>query len=1033
MSIHQTYFDITRDAQQVYGDKTVVLMQVGTFFEVYGVYDSISQTFYGSKIFEISRICDLAIAGKKHQVAISQFEPGMNRKGELRMCGFQPMLFERHVGKLEEEGYTLLIYIQTESTTNSFHLVCPEWFLNMPERIERAREKTDKIPHFIKNSNKNGIDRILIEVISPGSSMRQSQKRQSNYIASLWVTKYKGFRSRRPPKMIIGIGMCNVFTGETRVYEFTTDWNITPASVEPVSNILSTFQPREYLLVFDKEKSEYLENYIGITDELIHHFTPESHPFIREFEKQTIQTTLLSKWYDIHDYETFQHSSLLNEYPFGTMAFIHLLNFLQEHNSMMIRQLTTPKIGTSNETMVLANHSLQQLNITSKETGRFKSVERWVNRCITTMGRRQLYDFLTHPTTNVDRMTAWYDATSELWNTPISDFRTQLYKIGDIERDYRRVILRGITPRQFGDMVQSLYHVESILQQDMFERSFWDNILVFESLHTLRETREQLNEICDKMRKYINIEQCMDTQGFQFEHNIFNFVSDNVGIRELCEMDKQYEKSKHSLDEIIRWVQEVMSQCDKRKATEYCKIHETDKKIYITMTKKRASTLKKECKSVPSDNPIIQELIREMKTIPDIGGKASCAITSPSLRKLCDEISEIREKRTEYIRREYYAYLDTLDNSVIRESMYAIVRLIAVVDIVWNNIYIAKKYDYCRPCIQQKEQGYIDARQLRHILIEQIQENEIYIPNDVKLDTIRGLLVYGTNAVGKSSLIRSLGINVILAQSGLFVPCSAFEFSPFSRLFTRILGNDNIFKGLSTFMVEMTELNTILNYADEHSLVLGDELCSGTEIPSAISIFTSALEDLVEKNTCFMFATHFHELTKLKTIQTMNTVKMVHLSVKYDAETDCLVYERKLKPGSGQANYGLEVCRSIHMPQSFLERANQIRLEICPVERGVEAYKKNSYSSKKIRTTECEVCGDLTTEIHHLTPQECAGQNGRIKTENVSFHKNHPANLICVCEKCHLNFHKNMTTSKGHRRVKTTKGYKIIPHGETLK
>jgi DNA mismatch repair protein MutS len=1026
MSIHQVYFDITRNAQQVYGDKTIVLMQVGTFFEVYGVYDSKYQTFYGSKIFEISRVCDLAIAGKKHQVDINQFKPGENRKGELKMCGFQPMLFERHIGKLEEEGFTLLIYIQTESTTNSFHLVCPEWFQNMSEKLEKARDKKDKIPHFIKNDNKNGTDRILIEVISPGVSMRQTQKRQSNYIASLWVTKYKGYRSRRSPKMIIGIGLCNVFTGETRVYEFTTDWNITPSSVEHVSNILYTFQPREYLLVFDNETSEYLENYIGITDELIHHFTPESHPFIKEFEKQTVQSALLSKWYDIHDYETFQHSSLLNEYPFGTMAFIHLLNFLQEHNSMMIRLLATPKIGTSNETMILANHSLQQLNMTSKETGRFKSVEQWVNRCITTMGRRQLYDLLTHPTTNVERITAWYDASSKLWDNEISDFRTQLYKIGDIECDYRRVILRGITPRQFGDMIQSLCHVENILQQEMFECNFWDNILAFESSHTLRETREHLNKLCNKMRKYINIEQCTSVQGFQFEHNIFNYVKDHQGIRELCEMDKQYEKSKQSLAEIMSWIQNVMTQFDKRKATEYCKIHETDKKIYITMTKKRASLLKKECKSVPSDNPVIQELIHEMKTIPDIGGKSSCAIISPSLRKLCDEISEIREKRSEFIRREYYAFLDTLDNSVIRDNIYAIVRLIAVIDIVWNNIYIAKKYDYCRPRIHQKEQGYIDARQLRHILIEQIQENEIYIPNDVTLDNTRGFLVYGTNAVGKSSLIRSLGINVILAQSGLFVPCSEFSFSPFSQLFTRILGNDNIFKGLSTFMVEMTELNTILNYADEHSLVLGDELCSGTEIPSAISIFTSALEELVARNTCFMFATHFHELTKLESIQTMNTLKMVHLSVKYDAESDCLVYERKLKPGSGQANYGLEVCRSIHMPQTFLERANQIRLEICPLERGVEGYKKNSYSSKKIRTTECEVCGDLTTEIHHLTPQEFAGKDGRIKNEASSFHKNHPANLICVCEKCHLNFHKNMT-SQGHRRVKTTNGYKIIP------
>jgi DNA mismatch repair protein MutS len=114
-----------------------------------------------------------------------------------------------------------------------------------------------------------------------------------------------------------------------------------------------------------------------------------------------------------------------------------------------------------------------------------------------------------------------------------------------------------------------------------------------------------------------------------------------------------------------------------------------------------------------------------------------------------------------------------------------------------------------------------------------------------------GILLYGTNAVGQSSLIRSIGICIILAQAGMFVPCSEFTFNPYDKIFTRILGNDDIFKGLSTFAVEMSELRTILNCSNENSLILGDELCSGTENDSALSIFPAGLDHLHKKKKHF--------------------------------------------------------------------------------------------------------------------------------------------------------------------------------------
>ena len=146
---------------------------------------------------------------------------------------------------------------------------------------------------------------------------------------------------------------------------------------------------------------------------------------------------------------------------------------------------------------------------------------------------------------------------------------------------------------------------------------------------------------------------------------------------------------------------------------------------------------------------------------------------------------------------------------------------------------------------------------MRHALIEHLNKEEAYVPNDISLEVDKnGMLLYGTNAVGKSSLIKSIGISIVLAQSGMFVPCSSFVYFPYKSVFTRILGNDNIFKGLSTFAVEMCELRTILTNCCENSLVLGDELCSGTEIDSALAIFASGVNYLCKKKATSVSYTH---------------------------------------------------------------------------------------------------------------------------------------------------------------------------------
>jgi DNA mismatch repair protein MutS len=242
--------------------------------------------------------------------------------------------------------------------------------------------------------------------------------------------------------------------------------------------------------------------------------------------------------------------------------------------------------------------------------------------------------------------------------------------------------------------------------------------------------------------------------------------------------------------------------------------------------------------------------------------------------------------------------------------------------------YINHKFNLCKPEIGENSKPFVKANGLRHCLIEHFQTNELYVSNDVNLGVdgeINGFLLYGTNAVGKTSLIKALGIAIIMAQAGLYVPCGSFTFKPYNMIFTRILGNDNIFKGLSTFEVEMYELKSILKNADPGALILGDELCSGTESDSAISIFVAGLEHLHTRNASFIFATHFHEIVAYSEILNLERLSMKHLTVIYNKTIDKLVYDRILKDGPGESMYGLEVCKSLKLPNDFLDRAHEIR------------------------------------------------------------------------------------------------------------
>jgi len=339
---------------------------------------------------------------------------------------------------------------------------------------------------------------------------------------------------------------------------------------------------------------------------------------------------------------------------------------------------------------------------------------------------------------------------------------------------------------------------------------------------------------------------------------------------------------------------------------------------------------------------------------------------------------------------------------------------IAKIDVAISSAKVAKKFNYFRPKITDSKPKFID---LRHPLIEANQENGIYVPNDVDFNEYDGMLLYGINSSGKSSLMKSVGIAIFLAQSGFFVPAK-MEFKPYKGIFTRIEAKDNLAKGLSTFAVEMLELKNIFNRANEDSIVLGDEIAHGTETLSALSIVASAIIKLASKKINFIFATHLHQLMNLDEIKSLKNVVAKHLEVYFDGEK--LIYDRKLKDGSGSSVYGLEFAKSIYMDEEFLKKAEEIRKKLSNEYNELELLikKKKSRYNKNLFVTTCAICGKIVEDVHHIEEKEKAkdGFIGHIPV-------NHKYNLIPLCKKHHKMVHEGKIIIKGF--VTTDKGIEL--------
>ena len=256
------------------------------------------------------------------------------------------------------------------------------------------------------------------------------------------------------------------------------------------------------------------------------------------------------------------------------------------------------------------------------------------------------------------------------------------------------------------------------------------------------------------------------------------------------------------------------------------------------------------------------------------------------------------------------------------QTMQAFVSVLSSIDVLTNLAFIAHKRNYIRP--KFNDENFVEIKSCRHPVIEKLLENEEFIPNDVKMDQQNLIsLITGPNMAGKSTYLRQIGLLVIMAQMGSFVPAEKANLQIFDKVFTRVGASDNLAMGQSTFLVEMIETANILNSATPKSLILLDEIGRGTSTFDGLSLAWSIVE-FIHNNPKIsaktLFATHYHELTELENI--LPKVKNYNVVVK--EWNDKIIFLRKIERGSADQSYGIQVARLAGVPQKVISRAKEI-------------------------------------------------------------------------------------------------------------
>ena len=585
-----------------------------------------------------------------------------------------------------------------------------------------------------------------------------------------------------------------------------------------------------------------------------------------------IPLTIIDDIYDNEDNNYIYSDITDNRYIIGVK---HLINYLINNLKRNVSHFQKLIIKKNNEYLKMDIHTKRNLELTEsiRNKERMYSLLWLLDETKTAMGGRLLKTWLENPLINITDINKRYDTVSTLLEEFIlsEDLRKDLYEVYDLERLCGRISLGSANARDLIQLKESLKYLpdinnilKNINYEELPDTTDLYNLLESSLYETPPPTLKEGFLIKEGFNKELDELKSLRSGGKEFISNYEKEERERTGIKNL----------KVGFNKVFGYYIEIS-------------------KGNIPLVKEEYGYIRKQ--TLTNCERFINPILKEKE---DLVLSAEEKIINLEY----DLFISIRDKCKEYI-----------------HKLQHISKIISEIDVLQSFALISEKYNYTRPTLT--EDHNLEIIEGRHPVVEKVIK-DAYIPNDIIMDNNTSIiLITGPNMAGKSTYMRELGIITIMAQIGCFVPAKKATLPIFDKIFTRIGASDDLVSGESTFMVEMTEAANAIKNATPNSLILFDELGRGTATFDGMSLAQAILEYINNKIGCkTLFSTHYHELTDLE-----NTLdKLVNKHVSAEEKDGKITFLHKVKDGSIDKSYGINVAKLANLPTEVTDRASEI-------------------------------------------------------------------------------------------------------------
>ena len=713
------------------------------------------------------------------------------------------------------------------------------------------------------------VKREVTQILSPGTHFdeRLLTAERNNYLASIY-----------PLSKCFGLAVVDLTTGDFKVTELEGEATLLAE--------LERLRPSEIIYPSEsKPLKELLQNYysilIGYEDWV---FAPETSQFT------------LRDHFKVASLDGFG----LKKRGAAMGAAGGVIHYLIQHLRRDVAHLTRLSCYEASDFLVLDSPTLRNLEVLEplhKDSPRDASLFGAMNRTVTPMGARRLRDWLTQPLSSAAGIRERQEAVQRWLENParLEDLREALVEIRDLERTLSRLTVATGNARD-------LVAIRSALQQVPSIRAIVDAVTGASEGKFLAE---EFSRDAGRDLLWLLAQDLVDLPELVEIITVAIVDEPPLAVKEGGLIKEGYEATLDELRSATRdgkdWIARLQQQEIEKTGINTLKIRFNSVFGYFL------EVTKSQLEKVPAT------WVRKQTV-----ANAERFVTS-ELKEVEGKILGAEERSTKL---EYELFLKVREAVLGRlKEIQKLAQALAHLDVLASFAEIARLQSYCRPVVG--EEGVLEIREGRHPVLDQSLLDERFVPNDTDLDLAKQqlVLITGPNMAGKSTFIRQVALLALLAHTGSFLPATSARVDLIDRIFTRIGASDDLSRGQSTFMVEMSETANILNNATQRSLVILDEIGRGTSTFDGLSLAWSIVEYIHNQiGAKTLFATHYHELTELGT--RLPRVKNYNVAVREWNEQ--IIFLRKIVAGGTDKSYGIQVARLAGVPKQVLERAREI-------------------------------------------------------------------------------------------------------------